>query len=603
MSMPIEVASNEPKRQRAPGSAVRSHESYEPIVQSVCHHSGRYLTADEINPERTSLVREQHDFPGFKPLDDHFLGAAHARFHQHLVWIRPAVQGVAMLLAAALLALGAILVWSRRDQWYSLPEGIVVYVGVGVAALIGLIFAGVGLWLLSERNRLYHQGARGQRPAIDDFPLLGVFRVDIREEYALDIDTSRREPLLPTLGAGKVTVDVIPAQDAADLYRGYRAAYGHLDVGTFLHAGTVAFEGLAKVAFNPEIEYRHRMVLRQPAAAQFAPNGEPSSAPVRFEAPYSIDPSAVAPGETDDQRRLRFELSPRLEGFDSYTLQLHIRWVGAPVESGIEECRLIIPAELGRVWRVEHGRYVEGENGPEVVWRNLALLNGELRLSMTVSAPLLQTTSPPVIRGSYRFLLGQTISGLRVPLSNIWDARGHSGAALNRARPSVSYFSTISGNLNLHVAILAQEHEFVCKDRREIAEEPGYPLTEHLAQILSKVGVDIQRIEEAMPRLDPIGSLEHELSYWDIIGRCYEPVARETADVHLVVHGTRMVTASASSARTVVDVRVRCLHDPRSKQLIEFAKNIHELIMTEIDHELPPASSLHPAPSLNGGSM
>lgn len=603
MTMSIDVAGSDPTRQRAPGSAVRSHESYEPAVQSVCHHSGRYLTVEETNPERSSLLRGQYDFPGLKALDDRFQGAAHARFHQHLVWIRPAVQGMAMLIAAALSALAAILVWSRREQWYSLPEGIALYVGLGAATLVGLSFAGVGLWLLSERNTLYHRGARGQRPAIDDFPLLGAYRIDVREEYALDIDTSRREVALPTRGIGKVTVDVIPAQDIPELCRGYCAAYQSADVGSHLHAGTVAFEGLAKVEFDPDIEYRHRMALRQPVAEQFAPSGEPSCDPVRFEAPYKIDATVMAPGAADEQRRLRFDLSPRLEGFGSYTLQLHIRWLGAPTECGIEECRLFIPPELGRVWRVEHGRYVDGDQGPEVIWRNLALQDGELRLSMTVSMPLLQTVAPPTIRGSYRFLIGQSIAGLHVPLTNIWDARGRSWASTNGVQPSVTYLSTVSGNLDLHVALLAQEHEFVCDDRRAIAEEPGYPLTEHLARILSRVGVDIQRIEEAMPRLDPVGSLEHELSYWDIIGRCYEPVARESADVHLVVHGTRTVTAPARSARTVVDVRVRCLHDPRSRQLIEFSRNIHELIMTEIDHELPPAGPPAPPASPDGGSV
>src|SRR6266508_6573853 len=84
-------------------SAVRSHRSYDPHVEAVCHHSGSYLTRAEVYPQWIGLLREQHDFPGFPELDREFAKAAHTYEHQHLIWSRPGIKGIACMCSGILL--------------------------------------------------------------------------------------------------------------------------------------------------------------------------------------------------------------------------------------------------------------------------------------------------------------------------------------------------------------------------------------------------------------------------------------------------------------------------------------------------------------------
>src|SRR5258708_4591722 len=98
------------------GSAVRSHQSYESQVHAICHHSGQYLTSDETYHKWINPLRQQHDFPGVPELDDEFAQAAHAQNHQHRVWSKPGIAGVALVISNLLLLFLMARVLTQRDQ-------------------------------------------------------------------------------------------------------------------------------------------------------------------------------------------------------------------------------------------------------------------------------------------------------------------------------------------------------------------------------------------------------------------------------------------------------------------------------------------------------
>jgi hypothetical protein len=585
---PNPEAGSQPQTKRAPGSAVHSHKSYERPARLLCHHSGQYLTVEENNPERIIWLREQHDFPAFKALDDRFQVAAHALEHQHLIWSRPALRGVALLVGAALLLFGVWSAWTRSDQWISAFEGAVVIASLIVGLVGGLTMIAAGFWQIGSRNTIFHRGAHGQRPAIDDFPLFGSYRVVITEAYKQDLANGQREPVSPTSLTGSVTVEVIPEPKAPETYKTYRdtyAAHSNSGVGSHLFAGAVALEGLRFVSFASPVDYDHRIVLRQPTNEQFVLGGEPSRKPVRFHDRYIIDADALRSDPFSKNERAVLAVAPRLGAFDSYTLILTFNWAGEPFECALEECRLAIPPELGLVEQVEHGRRVEENGSTEVIWRNLVMnRDGTLSLSVRFSNPLLGKGAPETLTGSYRFIAGGAVSGLEVPLEQIWDALGH--VSLPRTRPSVNSSSVIEGNLALHIAILAQEHEHVATARVTSQDEPTGTLIGKITRVLTDLGVDIHRIEEALPRLDPLGTLNHQLRYWDVIGRKYELAALEAVDVHIVVSGSTRGQRT-SNTPTVIDIRVRCLHDPRSPQIAEQADNVRKLIADQLENCSP----------------
>lgn len=599
MSIRFSPPANQPERRRWSASPVVSHQSYKRPARLICHHSGHYLTTEESNPERISLLREQHDFPGFKLLDDRFQIAAHAPNHQHLLWSIPGVQGLAMILAALLLGGGAGLVWMRREQWAGVVEGALVLLLPGLAALAALILLLYGTYLLNQRNEIFHRQAAGRPPAISDFPLFGTYNIEIEEHYKLDFDSGSAMPPAPAEQRGTIRVDLIPEPDALDCYRTYKTTYGHLGVGTQLHAGAVACEGLQHVTFPPQVEHGHRISLRQPVAQSFAPSGEPQKGSVRFQTPYQIAGAALSSG-IDQEQRSRLRFWTELQDFDSYTLVLVFRWDDATQPCGIDECRLEIPPELGDVLRVEQGRLAEGANGPEAIWRNLTFQRGELRLALVFSKPLLGPRAPASIQGDYKFVLNGAASGLTIPPDQVWNALGQPANSVTR--PQINAITFIEGTLNAQIAILAQEHEFICSERLETALEPDYELAGLITASLTSQGVVIQQIIQAAPRLDPLATLDVHLRYWDIAGRRYDEQALESVDVHVVISGSQIVTGGAPLGPTELDLRVRCLHDPRSPGVAEATRQTHKKIYDEIKRVLPPAAAPAAPVILNGGS-
>lgn len=582
--MTITFAPAEPQQQRAETSAVCSHQSYERSVHALCHHSGQYLTLEETNPDRVWLFREQHDFPGFKELDDRFQKAAHAREYQHLMWSEPALRGGALLAGGALMLYGAGLAWTRSGQWANLFEGVLIFTLLIVGSLGALVMLGAGVWQIQSRNELFHRQTLGQRPAVDDFPLFGSYLVEISEVYEQDLVNDRRKKPRLTSSMGKVVVKVTPEPEAPQTYQTYRRLYGahrHAGVGTHLFAGAVALEGLKWIRFLSPVDYDHRIVLRQPVDEQFVVNGEPRREPVSFHTEYEVQSEAMRVHLGTPYERPVLAVTARLDGFDSYTLVITFTWAGRPAKLVLEECRLTIPPELGGIEYVEYGRRVEENGVVEALWRNIvAEPDHPLSLKVRFKQPLLGKGAPEKLHGSYRMMAATAISGIEVSPKRIWDALGRN--LPEHLQPFISAVSVCKGQLEIQIALLAQEHEYVATERVQIDREPDSELVSQLTEILAQMGVSIQRIEEALPRLDPGGALQHQLRYWDILGRKYELQELAALDVHVVVSG-RTGGQRGAAPPTFIDIRVRCLYDPRSPQIAERANHVCNAIAGKLD--------------------
>jgi len=99
---------------------------------------------------------------------------------------------------------------------------------------------------------------------------------------------------------------------------------------------------------------------------------------------------------------------------------------------------------------------------------------------------------------------------------------------------------------------------------------PDEKLVECVNNVLLEEGFDLQRIMRAAPRLDPTGRLDKQLYYWDVSGRRYNEELLDSLDVHVVVTGYDRVldtgaTVDSFQPRANIDLRVRCLSDPRNR--------------------------------------
>jgi hypothetical protein len=562
-------------------SAVVSHQSFETPVAQVCHHSGRYLTAGETNPKKGTLFYEQHDFPGHPDLDKLFFQqAAHAAQHQHFTYNRPAIHGVGMLVTGVVLLTGWLALLSRFDQWATPLEYAFGMLLLTLASVGGLALIGYGAYQISQRFALYHRSAIGKPPALTDLPLLASYKIDAMERLTVAMelglgtgqpDTTLHEPTITDQDC-TLRVELIPDEQMQALYTTYQERYGAAGYGEYLHGGTVALEHAHRVAMSPPLEYGHRLVLRQPVAQQFASGQQYSGKPVRFERSYQLK-SEVFEGEEGDLLLFPLEIQPEIRLDDSYTLLIHFRWHGDPtLQPFLTQCRITLPPDLGSVVRVSWGRVLDDI---EVLWRGLPFKEHTLTLSVTFAEAILK--AQPVIEGEYTVTLDGLLSGLLIRRDRIWNAMG---VPINGdARLSVRRKSTIAGPLRIHTVHLSQEHEHVVDgEDLVVLYEPDHALLRLLTQVLVAEGVSLQRIERPLQRLAPEGRLGLQLTYWDIVGRSYEEVNLNALDVHVVVAGRRLVQGPLGSAGiktpaglsptdqpTRIDVRVRCLHDPRNQ--------------------------------------
>jgi hypothetical protein len=562
----INVAS--PTIERASASAVCSHESFDTQVEGICHHSGRYLTRTEINPELIVGLREQHDFPGFQTLDELFARAVHAREYQHLIWSEPGIQGIALIITSGLLVGGAILAWWHADQWATLFEFVIIFLLIIAATIAGVICLVIGSRLFLNRTRIYHRRAANSRPAIDDFPLLCSYKIDAEEIVYAHLSNDRRVPPDVIAASGTMMVEVQPEPLALQHYETYRRIYQDPSSGASFHAGVIAADNLQHVLFSPDIEYSHRFVLHGETAPYLDPRGTTTGVPIRFTAPYQIQSAALYNGERDSCRFL-LDFRPEFEAFDSYTLVLHLRWLGAPQLAGrLVECNIVVPPDLQPVTRVDSGR-VAYEGGITLLrWRNLTFQGGEITLRATFSKPILQIQ--PILIGNYHVIFDGTLSGLRINPEHVWNVLGRH--ATERTQPSIRSVSTLKGTLTITTALLSQEHEYVFNEQIPIPSEcsPNHHLIGCITRALNDGNVSIQRIEQAAPRLDPAGTLQRRMLYWDIIGRYYGASMYEVVDIHIVVSGyddTQPNTTDPPTVPSRIDVRVRSLYDPRNTAL------------------------------------
>jgi hypothetical protein len=107
---------------------------------------------------------------------------------------------------------------------------------------------------------------------------------------------------------------------------------------------------------------------------------------------------------------------------------------------------------------------------------------------------------------------------------------------------------------------------------------PNAHLIEKVLDIVQSEGFEIQNISQAPPRLHPTGRLDARLHYWDIVGRRYNAETLDAIDIHLVISGQTRVSQLSTKQQfepcSQIDVRLRCLHDPRNQQTAEQADTL-----------------------------
>jgi hypothetical protein len=570
-------------------SAVRSDQSDDPNVYAVCHHTGQYLTRTETNPQQRRPWYTQEEFPGIPALNRLFFGAAHTRDRQHLTW-NPIVLLVLAGLYILAMGVAAWLLFLRLPH-AGPGEEIAIYalVALAVATTGGLLWWGVG-----KVHQVRLGTAVRQRPTVRDFPLVNcTYKLKAHEEVTI---TPTADPAhLPmssiTRQAGRLTLEVAPSNDLVTLYQQYHQRNGSNGTGQF-YAGILALEQMRAVQFDATaLRNGHQLWLRQPIPTAlrdrtYRKDADPLA---MFELPYQLLPDKLEGDRYPESRRFPLECTPRLSSDDSYTLELHFRWRGSSDRlCALDECILHIPDWL-TVERVGLGRY--DEQCACVVWRRLFLPRdaSPLVLKVTFGEPVLEferiLQQQHILRGSYRCSVDGLISGLSVKAENLWDARGL--RVVYDTPPEVACSSAITGEVLVDTRRLQQEHEFVCVREVECPCAPDHELMQKILRALSECGIELLRVEQATPRLDPAGTLRKQLYYWDIVGRQYQTEMLTAFDLHIVVTGQDyIIDLSGEKPYTHIDIRINALHDPRDTSTPKRAEVLMARVSSHLDNAL-----------------
>ncbi|MEW5986286.1 MAG: hypothetical protein AB1791_06600 [Chloroflexota bacterium] len=560
-------------------SPIYSHESYEPEVHAICHHSGRYLTHKETNPTHWSFLREQHDFPGLPQLDRFFAKAAHSRLHQHWIWSRPTIQGLAMVLAGLAVFIMAQGVYTLRDF---VPAGIwfILFLTLNFSWRMGsLVLIAGGIYLITRREYIFHQRAAGQPPAIADFPLQCNYDVDVHEKVTVNLGNTLDHP--PKVEGQHCTLSVLvhPLENELESYDRYQEQYQGQGVGRYVHAGAVALDQLRDVAFTSgPVDFDHRLVLRTPAASVNLHQVEGRYEPFQVEATYKLLPSALYP-RRNGWEHFPLECQPQLAADDSRTLELHFTWHGPNSQAGcrLEECTLEELGPLEPATGVEAGRYDQEKR--RVIWRNRLFLNQQLVLRVTFRHPPIERSAE--IRGRYKFVLDGLISNMQITSDHVWTARGLK-AESDDSVIIINRQSVVQGQLLIVCQRLSQDHEHIAPTNLRwpliCHVPPNERAVRAVADVLQRRGFALQRVMRVAPRLNPAGSLDTQLYYWDIAGRRYDQEQLDSMEVHVVIAGHEQTPPLADKQpvqpETRIDVRVRCLHDPRNRRTPEAIDNL-----------------------------
>ena len=445
--------------ERQAETPIYSHVSFEDEAAFVCHHSGRYLTKRETNPIWTSLfLREQHDFPGLPLLDRAFSKAAHSEMHQHVRWSRISIQGATMMGLSIVFA--GLSFYLFFQQAY-VPDGLVLY--GAIALWVGLVLFSTfllvrGFQLFVNSVRHFHRRAADVPPGVTDYPLLGRYRVNIREELNVNLTNTREGHPAVRTNKGNVTATFLPHKPEWETFEAFRNQYAAHTTQSFVHGGMVALSNLANTEWRDgsPLEFDHRLVLRKAVTADaFNANGELDAFGVS--ADYSITPAALYPTR-NGVVHFPLECEPRLSARDSRTLELHFNWHG-PTHSicRLEECVLELPPELGLVTRVTLGRYDQTRD--EIIWRNRRFHKQHLKLEVSFEKPILKKTDAPLLlEGSYRFYVDSTLSGLTAQPAHIWNVMG---LPIEEADCDIQHHTHIAGTITIAPQRLSQEHEHV----------------------------------------------------------------------------------------------------------------------------------------------
>lgn len=570
----------------AASSAVRSAQSDDPNVYAICHHSWNYLTRRETNPRPRQPWEAQVEFPGMPTLDKAFAHAAHAPDQQHLD-LEPKLMIVLAYVYVLLLGLGTWQILLRLGPGASLSTQIVSYTIAGLAFVVGIALLG---WGISRTRQWINPALSQARPTVDDFPLLKCeYKLKVQEN--LTVTPANPSATLPLQAishqSGRMTLEIYPPDEVVKDYSSYRHLYSQQGVGQNVFAGVLALENLKAVAFTPgALKHGHQLWLRQPIPPALQQvNYQKKSGPLlTFDLPYDINLDKLQGDKYAESRRVPLECVPKMSDTDSYTLELHFRWHGDPGRAcTLEECRVDIPQWLP-VERVWLGGY--NASARQAVWQRLFLPKNEsLVLRVTFGKPLLKLQNSPqpdhMLRGAYTCSVDGLVSGLAVKAENLWDARGV--RVLYDTAPDIKCTSTIKGDLRIDTRRLQQEHEFVCGEELECPLAPNHALVHHVLHALSQCEVGLLRIEQAMPRLDPAGTLNKQLYYWDIVGRMYDPNMLISFDLHIVVTGEDyIINPTNQNLRTHIDLRVQCMHDPRDEQTPQRARDLLQKVQGEL---------------------
>lgn len=564
-------------------SPIHSHQKgYSPDVETICHHSGRYLTQAETNPTLRFLLKIQNDFPGLPKLDAFFDSEAkHSAQHEHWIWSKHAVQGLALLITGTIL----IYLYTLNEQlsdfvsigiWLQLFRG-----GLVVALLFGIIIAIYGIYLIGNKKALFHSDSQSLGPATPDFPIECKYEIQIQEDITATLGNVVVQSDILTESKGQISTTVLPISNDYETFDEYQTRYASHNVGQYMIAGAIGLEKLQGIQFKSEnVEFDHRILLRGPSSLLKYNAKTDTYDPFTLQTAYEIESDFLFP-LNDGLPQFPISCIPSISHRDSRRLYLTFRFdfpknkYPDKTQLILQECIITEISEdyLQPVTFVENGRY-DTENN-RIIWRNLqfeqinplansATQSWELKIGVSFEYPILNC--PDQIFGTFKIKLNNLVSQLSIQKENIWTVWG---AKIDENASLIRKKTFFKGQLQISPQLLAQKHEHITKVETVICKRiPNEQFVQDVLHVLQEARFEIQRITKANPRLHPTGRLDAQIQYWDITGRSYNEQTLEAIDLHLIISGHQDVsplsTKEAILPQSQVDLRLRCLHDPRN---------------------------------------
>ncbi len=549
-----------------------SHLSYETPVVGCCHHTGDYLTAAEIEPTQQYRFWISNEFPGLPKINKAFRDAFHQKKSHHLEiderWLLP----IALLLFAIGSLIFSIDYRVNLQTINDLPNLLFFWLYLFGFSFFLLLTA---LAILFD-EKLYHNILSiGRRPKLYVYPLDCSYEVEAIEKLTVNLDNS--EGLVPEVKQQdcQLKVTVHPAENnwesIVDYAQKYRLSLAHLE----MFAGIVSLNRLSAVQFpngDSRFEYDHRINLRFPYQSPSRRRRSKPSNQLIYRTPYKINFDQLESNK-DDPNNFPLVCTPKIAPNNSRQLNIEFEWKGKQKISSIPFCQLEIPDELGSVIYVKLGHY--DKERCIVTWNNLKFKENQLTLTLHFEKPVL--TYKQKICGQYKVELDDLYSEMTIDPSHIWDVLGH---RVKSSQSMIRLKTDLSGDLIIDPQRLSQAHEYVTGMSINAPIPPSEEIVQTILNVLLSEGFDVLRVAKQFPRLDPLGNLNKALLYWDIFTRRYSKDLMESFDLHLIVSGYTQAESESEftpeQSGMAVDLRIRCLHDPRNKALVQFVKESME---------------------------